>query len=199
MAEVYISPSLQEWNVGYGKYGTEEQRMNQLADIVQYELERHNVETYRNKPTMTLAEAVKDANSISPDLYVALHSNASNGKARGPEVYAHKFGGRGEELAKDIYDELKVTMPTEGLGVKEGYSTFDGKGMYELKRTTAPASLVEVGFHDNPDDAQFIIDNIYQLGNAISKGILKNLDIAYKEDTPERQALLKNRYNGISA
>ena len=27
MASVYISPSLQEWNVGYGMYGTEEQRM----------------------------------------------------------------------------------------------------------------------------------------------------------------------------
>ena len=53
MADVYISPSLQEWNVGVGNYGTEEQRMNQIADVVQYELERHGLTTARNTPDMT--------------------------------------------------------------------------------------------------------------------------------------------------
>ena len=50
--------------------------------------------------------------------------------------------------------------PVEDLGVKEGYSMFNGQGMYELRRTVAPAALVEVSFHDNPEDARFIVDNM---------------------------------------
>ena len=71
--------------------------------------------------------------------------------------------------------------------------------MYELRRTKAPAILAEVAFHDNPEDAQFVIDNIYELGQAIAKGVLDYFDIDYVEDTPENIAYLKNRYNGISA
>ncbi len=197
MADVYISPSVQNWNVGYGSYGTEEQRMNLLADVLEYELRRHGLTTDRNSPDMTLQQVVADSNSVNPTVHVALHSNAANGQARGAEVYAHRFGGAGEQLARDVYDRIEEIAPTPGLGVKEGYSTFNGQGMYELKRTTAPAILAEVAFHDNPADAQFIIDNIYEIGQAIAKGVLDYFDIDYVEDTPENVAYLKNRYNGI--
>jgi len=33
---VYLSPSVQQWNVGWGNYGTEEYRMNLVADVVEY-------------------------------------------------------------------------------------------------------------------------------------------------------------------
>lgn len=64
MVDVYLSPSLQEWNVGVGNYGTEEQRMNLLADVVQYELERHGLDVARNRPEMSLAEVVRESNAI---------------------------------------------------------------------------------------------------------------------------------------
>ena len=95
MVDVYISPSVQEWNVGYGNYGTEEQRMNLIADVVDYELKRHGLSTDRNSRDMTLAEVVRDSNSVNPKVHVAIHSNASNGQARGAEVYTHRFGGEG--------------------------------------------------------------------------------------------------------
>ena len=31
---VFLSPSTQEFNVGYGNFGTEEYRMNRIGDIV---------------------------------------------------------------------------------------------------------------------------------------------------------------------
>ena len=71
--------------------------------------------------------------------------------------------------------------------------------MYELRRTAALAILAEVAFHDNPEDTSFIIENIYELGNAISKGVLGFFDVDYVEDTSENIAYLQNRYNGISA
>lgn len=197
MVDVYLSPSLQEWNVGYGNYGTEEERMNLIADVVEYELGRHGVTTARNDPDMTLAEAVADSNAQQPRYHVALHSNASQGQARGAEVYTHRFGGAGEQLARRVYEKIEAIAPTEGLGVKESADTFGGQGMYELRRTIAPAILAEVAFHDNPEDAQFIIDNIYELGNAVALGVLEQLGVTYREDSPENIAALRARYNGI--
>ena len=179
MADVYLSPSVQEWNVGVGDYGTEEQRMNELADIVQAELERNGLNVVRNRPEMTLQQVVADSNAVSPRIHVALHSNAYNGNARGAEVYAHRFGGNAENLARDIYASLSAVTPVEDLGVKEGYKMFNGQGMYELRRTTAPAALVEVSFHDNPEDARFIIDNMETIGQAIARGILNYFGMQY--------------------
>ena len=196
MVDVYLSPSLQEWNVGVGNYGTEEQRMNLLADVVQYELERHGLDVARNRPEMSLAEVVRESNAIGPTVHVALHSNAANGQARGAEIYAHRFGGAGEALARDIFEFLEPLTPTSDLGVKEGYKTFNGQGMYELRRTVAPAILAEVAFHDNRADAQFIMDHIYELGREISKGILQYFGIPYTPDTPEDAAMLQYQYNG---
>lgn len=198
MPDVYLSPSLQEWNLGYGSYGTEEQRMNQIADIVEYELLRHGLTVARNEPQMTLAQVVAESNSLNPRVHVALHSNASAaGQARGAEIYTHRFGGEGERLARDIYQYLSALTPTEDLGVKEGYRTFNGQGMYELRRTVAPAVLAEVAFHDNPADAQFVIDNIYELGKGISQGILEYFGIPYQPDSPEDTAMLQYQYNGV--
>lgn len=179
MADVYLSPSVQDWNVGVGNYGTEEERMNQLADVVQAELERNGLTVARNSPSMTLREVVADSNAVSPRIHVALHSNAYNGNARGAEVYAHRFGGNAENLARDIYGYLSDVTPVEDLGVKEGYKMFNGQGMYELRRTTAPAALAEVSFHDNPADAQFIMDNMQEIGQAIARGILDYFGMPY--------------------
>ncbi len=195
--DVYLSPSLQEWNVGYGNYGTEEERMNQIADVVDYELKRFGLNVVRNSPSQSLQEVVAESNAVNPKVHVAIHSNASaNGTARGPEVYTHRFGGDGERLARDIYTNLEEISPVDGFGVKEGYTAFNGKGYYELRRTRAPAVLIEVAFHDNPQDAQFIMDHIYEIGVAIAKGILEYFGIPYREDTPENINYLKNKYNG---
>ena len=38
MPDVYLSPSVRHFNRGYGTYGTEEERMNLIADIVELTL-----------------------------------------------------------------------------------------------------------------------------------------------------------------
>ena len=160
MPDVYISPSVQHFNIGQNGYGSEEERMNEVADIVEYELQRHGLTTARNDPSMTLQEVVADSNALNPTVHVAIHSNAADGNARGSEIYTHRFGGEGEILARDIYKYLEDLTPTSDLGVKEGRLSFNGKGMYELKNTIAPAVLMEIAFHDNTEDAQFVIDNV---------------------------------------
>ena len=146
---VYLSPSTQEGNIGIGDYGTEEKRMNQVCDVIQKHLLRHGITIFRNRPEMSLKQVVADSNNKSPAIHFAIHSNASNGNARGCEIYCHRFGGEGERLARLVYGELLPLTPAKGRGVKEGRNHFGpGKPLYELAKTTAPAALAEISFHD---------------------------------------------------
>ncbi len=186
MKTVYLSPSTQHDNIGVGNYGRECDRMNQTADIAQEVLERHGVKVYRNKPEWSLTQVVADSNLKKPDIHFSIHSNAGNGKARGCEVYCHRFGGNGEKLARDVYEELAPLTPTEDRGVDEGYNFYgQGKHMYELAYTNAPAALVETAFHDNPEDAQWIMSHIDLIGTALAKGILKYFRIPFQEESPD--------------
>ncbi len=167
MPSIYLSPSTQEQNRGTGIYGTEETRMNQVADVTQKYLENRGVTVYRNRPDWTLYRVVADSNFKNPDVHLAIHSNADGGRARGCEVYAYAPGGEGEKLARAVYTEFAPLTPTGDRGVKFNVN------FYELSRTNAPAALVEIAFHDNPYDAAWIIENILPIGEAIGKGVLE--------------------------
>ncbi len=181
MPKVYLSPSTQQDNIGYENYGSEEFRMNEIADAVERYLccKKDQITIYRNSPNMTLSQIVADSNAKKPDIHVAIHSNASGDNkhtARGAMGFAYKKGTKGDALANDVYDEVAKVTPTNDFGVN--YST----SLYELSHTTAPATLIEVGFHDNPQDAKFIMDNIEKIGSAIARGILKNLNIRFRSN-----------------
>jgi N-acetylmuramoyl-L-alanine amidase len=170
---VYLSPSTQEKNKGYGKYGTEEQRMNEIGDVVQEILKGHGITVFRNKPEWILEQVVSDSNNRKPDIHFAIHSNAGGG--RGCEVFAYAPGGEGEKVARNVYAEMEPLTPSTDRGVKFN------SAFYELRKTKAPAALVEVAFHDNKEDAEWIVANTNQIGQAIARGILKYFGITPRE------------------
>ena len=166
---IYLSPSAQEYNIGYGDFGSEEYRMNRIADIVEKLLKEQGYTVYRNNPNERLSQIVRESNEINPDIHVALHSNASGEgfSAQGPEIFANRPNTPGDRLANQIYNEIMQVYPdpTKGRGVLYTSS------LYEIIRTNAPAVLLEVAFDDNPEDAQWIIDNESQIAQAIVSGI----------------------------
>lgn len=166
---VYLSPSLQEWNVGIGDYGTEEERMNQIADVVERILKMKGYDVRRNNPENTLAKTVEESNMIGPAVHVALHSNASgpSGKGKGPEIYVNRPNTSADQLAHDIYKEIEKIYPNS----ENGRGVLYTKSLYEIIRTLSPAVLLEVAFHDDEQDANWIINNVEQIGKAIATGI----------------------------
>ncbi len=197
MANVYLSPSSQHFNTGYGAYGTEEQRMNLLANVVEYELMRNGMTTERNNPEMSLTEIVADANAKSPQVYVAMQSQSARGRLGGAEVFFYKADTNSQRLASDIFEYLSKAIPYDCIGLTDGSLMYGGLGFYELRKTKAPSVIVSIGFHDNPRDAEFIINNIYQIGVAVSKGILSYFGTNYKQQADETQNTLKREYNGV--
>jgi N-acetylmuramoyl-L-alanine amidase len=68
----------------------------------------------------------------------------------------------------------KIT-PANDRGVKQG------NWLYEIKHTKAPAALVEVSFHDNPEDAAWIKASCDAIAEAIAKGVCKYFGVAFKK------------------
>ena len=61
---------------------------------------------------------------------------------------------------------MVAISPFVGRGVKTS------KTLYEVNKTTAPAVILEVEFHDNPQGADWIVQNLEQIAQAIVQGVL---------------------------
>lgn len=176
---IWLSPSNQIRNIGFGDYGSEKERMNQVADVIEPILKAQGVVVWRNDPEKGLREYVAEANERNVDLYFAIHSNAANKKARGTETFCFKFGGEGERFAQRVSDAIVELYdgPVRGKnGVKESHSHFGpGKPLYETANPNAPAILTEIAFHDNETDATWIMNNIEPIGQALARAVLEHL------------------------
>lgn len=170
---IYLSPSVQENNRGVGNYGTEEQRMNEIADVVQRELSnRNNIELKRNNKNMNSVQITNDSNGWRADYHCAFHSNAGGGK--GCEVY-HFVDGTDNlsvKIARRVYNNVVKISPNPGRGLKSGMNLFEVNNNIK-----AVSFLIEIGFHDNPVDANFIVNEKEKIGIAIANGILEHLRI----------------------
>lgn len=169
MARVFLSPSTQDKNVGVGNYGTERYRMNQVTDYAQQALQSAGVEVFRNDPTKSLSDAIKYGNSLDVDAYVAIHSDAGGG--RGPTMLINGNRKNSQNLASAVYAEVAAITPAKGRGQKVRMD------LGEIRSPKAPSCLIEVSFHDNIADAEWIITHMPQLGTAIANGILTFLSM----------------------
>ena len=197
MPSVYLSPSTRSFNRGYGTFGTEEQRMNLIADIVELELARNGVTTYRNNPAYDLTSLVNDANTKGADIYVALRSLPCTRGAQGARILYFRNGSSGQRLAQDLYNQLSLLTPTQDRGTEDGGEAFGGQGFYELRRTRAPAVIIDLGCHNDPQQADFLVRNVYEIGVAVARGILTYFNLPYTPPDPTAEQSLRSEYNSI--
>ncbi len=151
MPIIYLSPSTQDWNP-YVNGGTEEEWMNLLADKMVPMLDASGIRYARNTPDMTAASSIAASNAGDYDLHLALHSNAAAGaqagKARGSIVFYYPGSANSQRAAELIADGLKTIYPDPNKVRTEATTTLG-----EVARVRAPAVLIELAFHDNPDRA----------------------------------------------
>ena len=172
---LWLSPSNQTGNIGFGDYRSEKERMNEVADIVEPILKNQGVKVYRNNPEESIRDYTRRANELNVDLYFAIHSNAFNGKARGSNAFFHKKGGESERFAKRVHEALMEIYPGPDRGIKESYKMYNGKPMWETSDSNMPACLVEIAFHDNETDSKWILENMQPIGEALARACLEHL------------------------
>ncbi|WP_306543181.1 N-acetylmuramoyl-L-alanine amidase family protein [Anaerotignum sp.] len=179
MPRVYLSPSLQEYNL-YVNGGTEEEITNLIADAMEPYLLASGIEFTRNRPEMSLGEAIAASNAGNYDLHFAIHSNAAPeslaGKLQGVDAYYFYNSPYGREMADIVTENMKQVYP-DGEKVQFVATAT----LRELRRTNAPAVLVEVGYHDNVEDAQWIKENIDQIAKALAKSIADYFGVPFRQ------------------
>ncbi len=158
MPSVYLSPSVQDYNE-YIIGGSEEYYMNLIVDAMVPYLRASNISFSRNNPNDSLAQAIAQSNAGDYDLHLALHSNASPenlaGMLQGPDVYYYAFSLAGEKAANIFAKNLADIYPNPDL-----VTTIPNTTLAELRRTRATAILIELAYHDNYEDANWIANNI---------------------------------------
>lgn len=188
MPTIYLSPSTQEGNY-YVSGGSEETWMNRLADAMEPYLISSGIQFLRNTPDMTAASSIRASNSGRYDLHLALHSNAAPegqyGSQRGIVVYYYPTNADGQRAARLIATQLKDIYPLPGL-VRAEPSTTIG----EVRLTRAPAVFLEMGYHDNPDDAAWITHHLDPAAQAIVKALCQYFSIPFLMPVPERRAVV---------
>lgn len=146
-----------------GRTITEAEYTMELMESVAYYLEAAGLNVLRVQEN-ELADIVTVANEEGADLFVSLHCNAANKRARGTESYAYHASRQGRRLAQAIQSQLIDAIDTADRGVKEA-------GFYVLRYTDCPAALIECAFIDNEEDEQLLLDCKDEIARAIARGI----------------------------
>ncbi len=188
MPVIYLSPSTQEGNL-YVNGGTEEEWMNRLADAMVPYLNASGIQYVRNTPDMTAATSIRASNAGNYDLHLALHSNAappSNyGNVRGIIVYYYPGSTNGKRAATIVADNLKTIYPLPNR-VRTEATTAIG----EVRQPRAPSVFIELGYHDNPDDASWVKNNLDAIARNIVLSLTEYFGIPFLEPAPSRQGVV---------
>lgn len=170
--KIAVSPSDQRKNFYNGQDTNEMEQMRSVGERLTESLMRCGFEVVY-LPEGLLKNRVAKANAENVKAYIALHSNAFDTKCRG--IRTHHFPSvEGKKLANCINAQLGAIYPGTIRAKLVESST-----LYELKYPVAPACLPEIGFHDNVDDAAWIVASTDEIAEAVCKGVCNYFNVPY--------------------
>lgn len=168
--KIYINPSVQTKNLYVNSLGTEAQHMNDLAYYLKLELkDSPYIDTYINDNYKSLKESVSESNLLNCDIHFALHSNAGGGN--GYEIYTSNDDHFANYIISDYGNYMK-TFKNRGI--------FKNANLYEIKNSKAKnRALIEVLFHDNYQEASFIVNNKKSMAKVLGDSIKSYVEKFY--------------------
>ena len=179
MPIIYLSPSTQEFNP-YSGGGNEEKYMNLIADAMEPYLVSSGIRFVRNSPDMTAASSIAQSNMGNYDLHFAIHSNASSGgNARGVEAYYYPSSAQGKRFAEILVRNLQLIYP-----LPNATRIVPTTSLGEVRRTKAPSVLLEVAYHDNPLDAEWIRNNVEAIAQNLVLSLTEYFGIPFNYPQP---------------
>lgn len=146
----------------------------QLAELLKND---GNFEVLLSRPTAqtqlgtsnasSLSERVSAANAWGANYFISLHANASTvTSATGSEGYVYSLSSEATPLAEDIVRRISEATGEPDRGV------FARPTLYVLRRTQMPATLIELGFITNPEEARLMAESPGLYARAVYRGIL---------------------------
>lgn len=149
-----------------------------VAQKVEAKLKKCGIETAMSRTSdvfISLDGRTDKANSLKSKCFVSIHCNSFNKQAKGIETYA--YAEKYNRLASLVHAELiKTGCYTINRGVKY-------KDLHVLRESNMSACLVELGFIDNVEDVNLLLNKQDEFATAIAKGICAYLGVNYVEES----------------
>ena len=179
MPKIYLDQGHNPVNPNAGAEGNgfrEQDLVYRIGQLTADLLRRSGFEVRLSRPTeetqlgtstaSSLAARVNDANAWGADLFISLHTNASTiPTASGSEAFVFRRNTNAQVLAENILEQLNFATGLPNRGV------FARPGLYVLRKTRMPATLVELGFISNPVDAELMAYSPQLFAAGITNGI----------------------------
>ncbi len=189
MPFLFLSPSTQDFNL-YVTEGNEQLWMNRLADRMEPYLEASGINVTRNNPNGSAATSIRQSNLGTYDFHLALHSNAAPenlaGQLRGIDAYYYPGAKFGQAMAQLVVDNLKPIYP-----LPDKVQTRTSTAIGELRRTKAPAALIEIGYHDNVQDATWLKENLDEIAAAMSRAVCQYFGLPFLQPQGSRSGVVR--------
>ncbi len=178
MPIIYLSPSTQESNPYITGSGSEEYWMNRIADAMIPYLNSSGIRYTRNTPDMTAGSSIRQANAGWYDFYLAIHSNASGpgneGRNRGIIAFYYPASTQGQRAAQIFANNLKGIYP-----LPDKVTTRSTTSLGEVRDSRFPAVLLEIGYHDNVQDARWIESNVTEIARNLVISLTDYFDLPF--------------------
>jgi N-acetylmuramoyl-L-alanine amidase len=187
-ARIYLSPSCQVDNTwAHHSNCNEAQKMLRLSNRVYTYLQIRGFNVYGGRNNIEPAARKNESNDmvkLNPsgiNLHICLHSNAPPSCQKveipGPEILFHSRKPKSRELSETIYEKLfslyrqtfrdaKRRRGGTGLAAGENY-------LLEVRETNAIVAYVEVAYHTEKDDEEWMIKNMDTIAGTIGDGIIE--------------------------
>lgn len=178
--KIYLSPSSQNDNHYAVGNTTEQEQCRRISSACEKALLRCGFQVI-NAAYGTMYTRVAESNKWGADLHVPIHTNAANRKIAGTRMFCSGLNNESYKATKAIYDVLAPYTPGTSEGIKVD------KSLYEIKSTKCPCAYTEVEFHDNPTIAQWIIDNVEDIGEVIAQGICNYFNVPYSKHSSDNK------------
>ena len=160
-----------------------------LQDYTGWELLRTDDTT--GKKSISLSKRTKAANKFKADFYLSIHHNAGIKGGSGGGIVAYVYTKpQAESLAwqKALYAAL-----IDATGLKGNRSNpMPKKNLHEVRETTMPAVLLELGFMDSKTDVPVILSEAYadKCAEAIVQVLAQRGKLTKKPAQPEESYTL---------
>lgn len=166
-------------NSGASGNGLHEEDLTFTIGVLLAELLRDDgrFEVRLSRPTATtvlgtdnsssLDARVKGAQDFGADYFISLHVNAfTTSSATGIEAYTVESSGESYDFGNSLLQGMAASTNLRNRGMKTSSS------LRVLNKATMPATLLEMGFISNPDDAKLLAEHPEVFATGIYNGIL---------------------------
>ena len=179
--KIYISPSDQDKNYYAAGKTNEAQQCRKIALKAVEALNRCGFEA-KTDVKAEMEERVSQSNRWGADVHLCIHTNAYNGQVQGTRLFCYDTSGAGYRMCKAVMTALAPITPGESDNITAW------PGLYEISEAVAPTVYVEVGFHDNVQEAAWIVSHTSEIAEALAKGMCSYYGMAYRtSQLPEQK------------